>query len=350
MHINDAESVRLFEEDRKLAPERRRFVPVRKAPENVLAMKRIVYDNDHPANDLVGKQPPRWAGRADSGWAAGKENDFTLAAPGDDKTHWLQYRHLLRGEGDRPRLITDFMGYDTAEAGGHRPPGENWVGDLLLEAEVQTDKPQGELTLELTKGVDRFRARFDLATGAGKLLRVTDDGQDGQLLDEKQNVLKGGGTHQVRFANIDGRLTVWVDDALPFGDGVVYDPPQKEGPTEKDLEPASIGVKGAGATVRHVRLWRDTYYTVGQDTSQGIDPSAPDGGRASVDFGNKETWGALAELPVRTLYVQPGHYLCLGDNSTESSDGRSWGLVPERLLLGKALLVYYPPERFGRIH
>ena len=33
----------------------------------------------------------------------------------------------------------------------------------------------------------------------------------------------------------------------------------------------------------------------------------------------------------------------------KSSDGRSWGLVPERLLLGRALLVYWPVNRAGRI-
>jgi hypothetical protein len=51
----------------------------------------------------------------------------------------------------------------------------------------------------------------------------------------------------------------------------------------------------------------------------------------------------------------------MGDNSTQSSDGRDWGLVPDRLMLGRALVVYYPfkfpfwplnnPEnRVGPIH
>ena len=58
-------------------------------------------------------------------------------------------------------------------------------------------------------------------------------------------------------------------------------------------------------------------------------------------------WTALQyNMPVLTLYVQPDHFLGLGDNSPESSDSRSWGLVPKRLLLGKAVLVYYP---FGRM-
>ena len=52
---------------------------------------------------------------------------------------------------------------------------------------------------------------------------------------------------------------------------------------------------------------------------------------------------------VDTFYVQPGHYLCLGDNSGQSSDGRSWGLVPERLMLGKAVFVFFPINRVGFI-
>ena len=50
----------------------------------------------------------------------------------------------------------------------------------------------------------------------------------------------------------------------------------------------------------------------------------------------------MSKLSFRVMYVQPGHYLCLGDNSPASSDSREWGLVPQRLMLGRALIVYYP--------
>ena len=41
-------------------------------------------------------------------------------------------------------------------------------------------------------------------------------------------------------------------------------------------------------------------------------------------------------------YVQPGHTMCLGDNSAQSSDSRTWGTVPDRLMLGKAVFVFWP--------
>ena len=68
-------------------------------------------------------------------------------------------------------------------------------------------------------------------------------------------------------------------------------------------------------------LWRDIYYTAAEHRPE-FEP-----GRADI------------------YYVQPGHYLCLGDNSAQSSDSRKWGTVPERLMLGKAVFVFWPVLR-----
>lgn len=39
--------------------------------------------------------------------------------------------------------------------------------------------------------------------------------------------------------------------------------------------------------------------------------------------------------------VPEGHYLMMGDNRDGSSDGRSWGFVPEELLVGRASLILF---------
>src|SRR5262249_60474512 len=67
------------------------------------------------------------------------------------------------------------------------------------------------------------------------------------------------GTYRLRFANVDRRLTVWVDNELPFEEGVTYDRPRQLGPSVADLEPASIGVEGGALTVRKLKLWRGTH-------------------------------------------------------------------------------------------
>jgi signal peptidase I len=334
-HQDDSQALDLFHKGK--------FRMVRKSPSEMLAVRRKVYDNDHQAIDLIGKVPPRWAANGTS-WQPDKPDEpkrFEHSAQDDKEVAWLRYHHLIPDAGpDRttyhPELITDFMGYNTwrPARGPHGTPPQNWVGDLLLEADVDVQQAQGELIFELSKGVDQFRARWDLATGRCALSRVSNDQE--ALLEEAETGLKKAGHYRLRLANIDERLTVWVDSSLPFGEGVVYEPPLRRGPTvENDLQPAGIGVKGAGVTVSHLKLWRDTYYTVHIDTQQADAPN--------VRFDNPEDWkNALSDLPVSTMYVQPGHYLCLGDNSPESSDGRSWGLVPERLLLGRAMVIYYP--------
>jgi signal peptidase I len=332
-HRNDSEAERRFKQGQ--------FLIVRKSPDTMLAMKRLVYDNDHPAKDM--QDQPRWFSIDQNLWASNGGNGFLVDAADKEDTHWLRYHHLLRGFHGKPRLITDFMGYNTWEGGLHGgAPSENWASDLILECEVDVDKAEGDLVLELSKGVDRFRARWDLSSGMCTLLRVTDDRET--KLDSKPTKLTRKGTYRLRFANVDDKLTVWVDGSLPFGEeGVIYTPALESGPTkENDLDrPASIGVRGAALKVNHLKLYRDTYYTVGQRPS--------DSDVAGIDFSDPETWRPLRNMPLLTIYVQPDHFLCMGDNSPESSDGRSWGLVPKRLMLGRALMVYYPFNRVGRI-
>ncbi|MBI1918302.1 MAG: hypothetical protein HYS12_26725 [Planctomycetes bacterium] len=358
MHANDERAKALFE--------RGAFEIIRKPPEVLLAMRRQVYDNDHQASDLTGVKWQRWRPDGDAWEAEDDGKAFRHGTRvGEEKEHWLRYRHLLRHHHGTPTLITDAMGYNSNDTfqwnrdlghwetvptpyKGGDPNGGNWVGDLILECEVKIDKAEGELILELFRGPDRFRAKWDLASDNGlcTLTRKARGENAEEVLDRQPSRLKKG-TYRLRFANVDRRLTVWVDSELPFGDGIAYDPPKLVGPTEADLQPASIGVRNGGAlTVRKLTLWRDTYHTVApnkvSDHTDGPDVRVR-------DWGDPAEWKGLREPPVLTLYVQPGHYLCLGDNSPQSSDGRTWGLVPERLLLGRALLVYWPPSRGGRI-
>jgi signal peptidase I len=372
LHRNEKNS--LLEEGSKA------FKILRKTPDKIIPMSRIVYDNEHQAKDLVAKKyPPRWApevsdeNNGESGYLQNRERantkqtrwgttqamgfSHTPAHPilEDKGPAWLRYRHLLRGQHGLPvpELVTDFMGYNSGVPERNAPP--NWVGDLMLECDVNVEKAEGLLILELSKGVDRFQAQLKLDTGMCELVRLNSTNVNKpEVLDSKPTKLKKPGTYRLRFANYDERLTLWVDRDLPFDNGVAYDPPFENGrplrgPSEKnDLEPASIGASGAALSVHHLKLWRDTYYT---NPSLGTLPAET--------WSDPKQWDELRKLPAITLYVQPGHYLCLGDNSPQSSDSRSWGrqdnhdgrggLVPERLMLGRALSVYWPYNRVGLI-
>lgn len=313
------------------------FRLIRKSDAVLEAMKRIVYDSDHQSNYLANKGvPPRWKAGTDD-WTPDNATMPKVFRHTGANLGWLRYRHLavddfnsipiVAGQPVVPPVpIDNMMGYNHNR--GHQP---FWVPDLILECQANFTDPNAEVTLELSKGPNRFHAMF-----AGGNVTLVRTGPNGKELATKPSGINGAGSHRLKFANVDCSLRVWVDGRkVDFGTAGDYDPsvPKDYDPNDSrgegwvaanDLEaPASIGASH-GVEVSKLKLWRDTYFTP-----------------VSSAF-------RVAEI-VDTFYVQPGHYLCFGDNSAQSSDSRVWGSVPDRLMLGKASFVFFPLDRIGFI-
>jgi signal peptidase I len=47
--------------------------------------------------------------------------------------------------------------------------------------------------------------------------------------------------------------------------------------------------------------------------------------------------------------VPQGRYFVLGDHRNQSSDSRMWGYVPRENIYGKAVFVYWPLDKMGRV-
>lgn len=375
LYLNDEAAIKSFRDYRSNpgAATSNGFEPIVKTNEQALAMRRIVYDNQHQSETLARAGiPPRWSADV-MGWKTDVPITPRVFTHKGDDLHYLSYANrasynyedprdsndwfrINAGTGEtlfQPTLIQNFLGYNTTiYLSQPMPSARYWVGDLMLECKATFSGATDEVVLDLAKGVNRYEARFTESTVTLQRL-----GPNVGIIGKADTGIDSG-EHELRFANIDGRLRVWVDgsalefdygsDVVPVDEqalrlgvgaiaGAMFMPTPQGWTIYNDIgAPARIGAKGE-VVIDEVRLWEDTYFTPYDDFPFN---------RPTDIYERAMT---MTEPTVDTYFVQPGHYLCLGDNSGFSSDSRKWGVVPERLMLGKAFFVFFPLDRIGFI-
>ncbi len=62
----------------------------------------------------------------------------------------------------------------------------------------------------------------------------------------------------------------------------------------------------------------------------------------STYYYNQGDYGTTQQI----VQVPEGHYYVLGDNSASSHDSRFWGFVPQRFIVGEALVIFWPIPRW----
>jgi signal peptidase I len=362
-----------------------------RGPREQRAMAQIVYDNDYVVDEMTkAGWPLRWQQfpADDAGWKSEDGGRSFAIDRGANETgsaeKWLRYQHfvpsipdwrqLVRGDKPssqvKPLLVTDFVAYNTsvpqgATANDPRMLGLHWVGDLMLECDLESTDGKGAAVLDLVKGGHHFRAALDFESGEVAL--TIDDQQ--QPLAKANAKIQGSGSHEVIFANIDRQLRLWIDgDVLEFAGETAATYPQLEDDIPRstpqdplDLAPAGIASRGAGLAARHIKLWRDLYY-VAMDRSPPMfspladynHPSTP-GGMSYTElyefWSNPARWspeGGRSPFTLRRTVEFPlavDQFFMLGDNSPASSDARLWDeekFVARELLVGQALLIFWP--------
>ena len=374
-------------------------------PDKQKLLQQLVNDDRHPPRELLELGWPEswsavertgaengvdgWAGDA-NGWTRDpKAKTRHLEMSASEQPHWVRYRHLVPTQIDwgavadgkpparnpRPQLISELCGYNLYTGGRSSSIDDDryWVGDLTLTCTVTISSATGKdshLILELVEGVRRYRCRIDVPSGQATLSRNDDLAADPNVAPEiemaKANTsITGPGTYTLRFANVDDRLCLWVNDGLlgsglvPFGSGAEFEAPANRRPQDADLTPVGIAAQGLAVRVSDLLIERDIYYRADSVPNDG---GAFGGHESEVDenlplrelLTNPGEWGEMYEDKFhRAEFRQlgPDEFFVMGDNSPRSQDSRLWSnkrraanrhAIDRQSLIGKAFFVYWP--------
>lgn len=297
----------------------------RKTLEEVNALRVLVHDDDHRPSDSV--LYPRWQPRPDdvkddrpTGWNT-REDGYERVptaedSDGDGPVDWLDYQHW---EPDTLRLgpIRDFVGYNGAGTGG-----DHVIRDLILDFQVTIRPDCDRIELAIDSGPDRIQATLPidhLGTPS-----VTIEGQpvaatalEPGLESSPDDVPRW---QSVEASVVDRRLLIAIDGRLAF-EPIDLETAVRSTPRSGRL---AVGVVSGSASIRHLRVYRDVYYT--PQLAGSMRP------------------GHAVEAP---YVLGSGEYFMLGDNSPVSNDSRFWShgpIVAADALIGRPFLVHVPSQ------
>jgi signal peptidase I len=306
---------------------------------------------------------------------------------------------VFRSSYDSGGDLAQFRGTVNYGSSYHGSGGVHWVGDLIVSQTIETSADAEQLSFEIVEAGVRHVCEIDLKTGQAKL--TLEDGQarpfdgDSNLHPIAETSVRAGQQHDFRFSNADDELTLWIDgDVVAFQSPTTFDfdsivpreenQPRFEGPGNPlDAAPIAVGVTGGSATLSHWAIRRDKYYIAINNSDDGMldyDMGAlrrfvgagarPDEIVRDIQIlmGEPTIWADFPGWQSRRMVsfqMDEDQFFPMGDNSPESLDARCWAgkktrlgnyaspdkdaykfadvsYVPRDLLVGKALLVFWP--------
>jgi signal peptidase I len=277
--------------------------------------------------------------------------------------------------------------------------GKHWTGDLASEFELELAAGKGAVVLDLVEAGVHYQCSIDVESGAatlsasakGEKLSVIEDGAGSTVKESSGNTkVRAGKSHRLRFANVDNTLTLWVDgstvDFLPSNRVVTDSPavlsqrrPMSSENDPMDAAPVALGFAGIAGKVTRARVWRDIYYIADKrEAMVAEDRNLESNLLKSADeatvrdyflanypnikeeefknafalyrdvlFSTPSLWSSSPLFANRgsvEFTLEDDQFFPMGDNSAASSDARAWSnnFIPRRLLIGRAIVVFWP--------
>jgi hypothetical protein len=222
----------------------------------------------------------------------------------------LDAREIGRGEEAgmlryHPRLRDHYL-----DSTGRLVEGLASVSDAAIGLQVRVTEPGGVLRVALLEEADTFLLVVELEDGGAHVSLLRSSGREAITLAESTTNLRPGTWVDVALANIDNHLTATFDD-VDLAASYERNTPTNGAAGER----LKVGGAGCLIEVRDLRVWRDLHYT----------------GRGQYAVGRRFT-------------LEAGKIFLLGDNSASSLDSREYGAIDEGRVVGRPVMVVWPPS------
>jgi len=217
----------------------------------------------------------------------------------------------------------------------------NQVGDVKIELDVCLPAQAGATASVATRG-NGMEFVFSIEV---KDPAASDDGKefhfgltrDGNSVGEATRTLRTGPEMKahVIISDVDGKYRADIAglDLALTDDHTDIQPPEGR--------PSSIRLTASkNIVLDNIGISRDVYYT--KMSARHIVSRTKVGDRWVT---RDREWGKRGEFQ-----LEEGEYLALGDNSPNSRDGRAWGPVPRKNIVGKAFFILTPLRRLSFLH
>ncbi len=221
--------------------------------------------------------------------------------------------------------LDDIMDYLIVEGNQMlKGDGRNNVGDLKIDTGLSFHSSEAVVRYVIVEDNCTYTLCLRPDGGESYVEWIVNGNEKAERREIDGLNLKLGVEYGVSFANVDDTVIVNIPECSytfrhRFAKGKIvleYEDDDESG--FKAESGAAVSVTGGRVAFGRLGVLRDIYYT-------------------NSRFGNNGP-----DKPSRPFVVPEKSYFVLGDNSSNSSDSREWGVFPHGNLIGRASFVFYP--------